>query len=86
MSTKADLMAPSRVEVTNISSDGVWLLLGSREFFMSYEDRPWFKDASIGKVLNAGEQSPGHLYWPDLDIDLGFETIEHPEIFPLQAK
>jgi len=53
---------------------------------MSYEDFPWFKDAPVGKVLNVEEQSPGHLYWPDLDIDLGVETIEHPERFPLQAK
>lgn len=25
------------------------------------------------------------LYWPDLDIDLTVESIEHPEKFPLIA-
>ena len=53
---------------------------------MSYEDFPWFKDAPVGKVLNVEEPSPGHFYWPDLDVDLGLDTIEKPENFPLKAK
>jgi hypothetical protein len=72
--------------VTNISSHGVWLLTGGKELFISYEDFPWFKDEPIGKILNVDEPSPGHFYWPDLDVDLGIEIIEHPERFPLRAK
>jgi len=26
---------------------------------------------------------PHHLYWPDLDIALAVESIDHPERFPL---
>ena len=26
------------------------------------------------------------LYWPDLDVDLAVESIEHPERFPLVSK
>jgi len=44
------------------------------KLFMSYEEFPWFRDASVGKVLNVEEKSPGHSYWPDLDVDLGIET------------
>ncbi|MBI4289206.1 MAG: DUF2442 domain-containing protein [Chloroflexi bacterium] len=73
------------VEVTHISSNGVWLLTGDRELFMSYEDFPWFKDATIGKILNVEEPFPGHFYWPDLDIDLTAEIIQHPARFPLKA-
>ena len=29
---------------------------------------------------------PGHLYWPELDVDLSVESIEHPERYPLKAK
>lgn len=76
----------SKTEVTNVSSHGVWLLAGNKELFMSYEDFPWFKDAPIGKILNVEETTPGHFYWPELDVDLGIETIEHPERFPLKAK
>jgi hypothetical protein len=74
------------VEVTNISSHGIWLLTGEKKLFIPYEEFPWFKDAPIGKILNVEEPTPGHFYWPELDVDLGIESIEHPERFPLKAK
>ena len=74
-----------QTEITNISSHGVWLLSEGKELFMSYDDFPWFKNAPIGKVLNIEEPAPGHFYWPDLDVDLCIESIEHPERFPLKA-
>ena len=86
MSSKAHGKGTSAAEVTNISSHGVWLLAGNRELFMSYEDFPWFKNIAVGKILNVEEPRPGHFYWPDLDIDLTEEIIEHPERFPLKAK
>ena len=73
------------VEVTHISSHGVWLLARGTELFMSYEDFPWFKDAPVSKILNVKETAPNHFYWPDLDVDLTAEIIEHPERFPLQS-
>ncbi len=76
----------SAPEVTNISSHGIWLLTKEQEHFLSYKDFPWFMEASVGKILHVEEPSPGHYYWPDLDIDLGIETIKHPERFPLKAK
>ncbi len=76
----------SAVEVTHVSRHGVWLLASDRELFMPYDDFPWFKQAPIGKILNVEEPTPGHFYWPDLDVDLGVESIEHPERFPLKAK
>jgi hypothetical protein len=69
-----------------VSSHGVWLLAHGKELFMSYQDFPWFKDASISQVLHVEEPSPGHFHWPDLDIDLTEEIIEQPERFPLKAK
>lgn len=75
-----------QVEVTNISSHGVWLFAGDRELFMSYEDFPWFKDAPVSKILNVEEPTPGHFYWPDLDVDLTAEMTEHPKRFPLKAE
>ena len=73
-------------EVTNISSHGIWLLAHGKEMFMSYEDFPWFKDVPVGKILNVAEQAPNRFYWPDLDVDLTAEIIEHPERFPLKSK
>ena len=76
----------STVEITNISSHGVWLLSHDKELFMSYADFPWFKNQTVKSIINVEEQSPGHFYWPTLDIDLTEKIIEHPERFPLKAK
>ena len=75
----------SQIEVTNISSHGVWLFVHGEELFMSYEEFPWFKDVAVGAIINVEEPIPGHLHWPDLDVDLGIETIRHPERFPLKS-
>ena len=76
----------SVVEVTNISAHGVWILVREKELFMSYEDFPWFKDQTVRTITNVEEQSQGHFYWPDLDIDLTIETIKNPDRFPLKAE
>ena len=76
----------STVEVTNISGHGIWLLAGDQELFLSYEDFPWFRDVSISQIVNVEEPTPGHFYWPDLDVDLGLQAIEQPEKFPLKAE
>jgi hypothetical protein len=76
----------SKAEITHISAYGVWVLSGDRELFMSYADFPWFKDVPVGKILNVEEPHEGHLYWPNLDVDLTFDIIEHPERYPLKAK
>ena len=76
----------SEIEVSHISPHGIWLLAGGKEYFMPYEDFPWFKNAAIEEVLKVEEPSPGHFYWPELDVDLTPEIIEHPERFPLKAE
>lgn len=76
----------STVEVTNISAHGVWLLAHGKELFMSYDGFPWFRDQSVKSIVNVEEPSPGHFYWPDIDVDVTEEIIENPEKFPLKAK
>lgn len=71
------------IEVTNISAHGMWLLLDDRELFLAFKNFPWFKAAAIGQVLKVERPSPHHLYWPELDVDLSVESIEHPEKYPL---
>jgi hypothetical protein len=76
----------SGVEITNVSSHGVWLLTDDKEYFLPYEDFPWFKDAPVADVLNVKEPSPGHFYWPDLDVDISANAIENPDKYPLKSK
>jgi hypothetical protein len=75
--------AISAVEVTNVSPHGLWLLLDDREVFLPYDKFPWFREASIGKVVHVELPSPQHLYWPELDVDLEVESVLHPERYPL---
>ena len=73
----------SAAEVTNVSPHGFWLLLAGRELFLPFDQFPWFRDARIRELTNVSLPSPHHLYWPDLDIDLAVDSIEHPERYPL---
>jgi len=73
----------SKVEVTNISIHGLWIYVKGKEYFLSYEDYPWFADAKINDVLNVELHNGFHLFWPKLDIDLELASLENPEKYPL---
>ena len=71
------------VEVSHVSNFGIWLLTRHKELFLSYGDFPWFKNQTIQAIMNVEEQSTGHFYWANIDVDLTENMIEHPENFPL---
>jgi hypothetical protein len=74
------------VEVTNISKNGFWLLIGDEELAVPFNDFPWFKSATIQQILEVQRPTPNHLYWPALDIDLSVQSIRDPGSFPLVSK
>ncbi len=74
------------VEVTNVSPHGFWLLIGENERFVSFKDFPWFPEATIAELANVELPSGHHLYWPDLDVDLAVESLDHPERYPLVSQ
>ena len=74
------------VEVLNVSPHGFWLLVDSKEYFLSVDDFPWFRAATLKQLFNVELHHGDHLYWPELDVDLDLERILHPEKFPLVAK
>jgi hypothetical protein len=74
------------VEVTNISPNGLWLLLDGREVFASFRDFPWFAEATVHQLVEVRRPSPHHLYWPALDVDLAVESLDAPERFPLISR
>lgn len=73
-------------EVTNISAHGFWILVDGRELFLPFDEFPWFKDATVAAILKLERPQPHHLYWPELDVDLSIDSIEHPERYPLRAR
>ncbi len=76
----------SAIEVTNISQHGFWLLTPDGERFLPFDEFPWFRKAPVGHILNVQEPSPGHYFWPDLDVDLSLKIIENPQDYPLRAR
>ena len=76
----------SAVEVTNVSPHGFWLLIRGREVFVPFNEFPWFREASIRQLTKVELPSPHHLYWPELDVDLAVESLDHPERYPLVSR
>ena len=76
----------SKVEVTNVSPKGFCLLLAGRELFVPFAEFPWFREASIGQILAVEQPGADHLYWPQLDIDIAVESLEHPDRYPLVSR
>lgn len=82
MDSQKQSNTPLKVEITGISSHGVSIVLNGRELFMAYTNFPWFREQPVKNLLNVEEPTPGHFHWPDIDVDLSIEMIEHPERYP----
>ena len=76
----------SEVEVTHIDARGLWILVDDKEYYLSYDHFPWFKDATVRQISQVDRLRPDHLYWPELDVDLTLDMIEHPEKYPLKYR
>jgi len=75
-----------RVEIQGISPHGFWLLVGEKEYFLDFENYPWFKEAKVAQIFNVTLLHQHHLLWNELDVDLDIESLETPERFPLISK
>lgn len=73
----------SLVEVTNISTHGIWLWVREREYFLPHEDFPWFEKARVRDVLDVQLLRGHHLFWPKLDVDLELESLDNLAGYPL---
>jgi len=73
------------VSVENVTPFGIWLFVKGREYFLNYEDYPYFKDQTLRSIQNVQLFHGYHLYWPDLDVDLELDNLEHPEKYPLRS-
>jgi hypothetical protein len=73
----------SAVEVLNISIHGLWLYVKGKEYFLPYDEYPWFKKARLFEIHDVKLLHGEHLHWRKLDVDLALESLEHPEKYPL---
>ncbi len=73
------------VSVENVTPFGIWLFVKGKEYFLSYEDYPYFQEQTLKSIQNVQLLHGYHLYWPELDVDLEIDNLEHPERYPLRA-
>jgi len=70
-------------QITNIEKDGFWLLTADGEFFISFEQYPAFKQATVEQIFDFAEHF-GDFYWERLDIDIEMQALKRPENYPLK--
>ena len=73
------------VEVLNVSPHGLWLLVGEQEYFLDYDNFPWFREAPVGRIFQVRLLHGHHLHWPELDVDLELDSLGEPENYPMVA-
>ncbi len=72
--------------VENITPFGIWLFVNEKEYFLNYEDYPYFKDQSLKSIQHVQLLHGCHLYWPELDVDLEIDNLENPDKYPLKSR
>ena len=76
----------SDIEISVVSRRGFWLLLDDEELFLSFENFPWFRNATVEQLTTVERPAAQHLYWPLLDVDLAVESIRDPASYPLVSR
>ena len=74
----------SNVEVMNVSPHGIWLSVRGKEYFLSYDEFPWFQNARLSEIYHVKLIHGRSLRWDDLDVDVALQALEHPDRYPLK--
>jgi hypothetical protein len=69
-------------EVTQITPNGVWILVKDNEYFLSFEEFPWFEKATVAQIHRVHLLHGFHLRWPDLDVDLHVDSLKDIKKYP----
>lgn len=76
----------SAVEVLQVSSSGVWLYVKGKEYFLPYDEFPWFRNARLSQLHRVRLLCGRHLRWDALDVDLDLESFEDLDRYPLKYR
>lgn len=71
------------VGVTMINARGILLFVGGKEYYLSYDRYPWFRNAKVSDVLDVTMPNEDSLRWDAIDVDLEIDSIIHPERYPI---
>lgn len=57
-----------QIEVANIDQFGLWILVQNKEYFLPYDEFPWFRKGTVEQILRVELLHQDHLYWPELAV------------------
>lgn len=77
-------ISTSSVDVVNVSPHGIWLDVRGKEYFLPYEEFPWFQDARLSEIHRVQLIHGRFLRWEGLDVDVAIDALEHPDRYPLK--
>ena len=64
MKSSTRVAATSDVEIANIDAHGISVHVRGKEYFLPYNEYPWFKDARVNQILKVELHHGHHLHWP----------------------
>lgn len=74
------------VKVLSITADGVFITAFGKDYFLSFNRLPWFKDAKVSDIMNVRNIGTMGIRWDSMDVDLELDSLIHPEKYPLIVK
>ena len=60
-----------------INAHGILLFVGGKEYYLSYDRYPWFRNAKVSDVLDVTMPDEDSLRWDAIDVDLEIDSIIH---------
>ncbi len=70
------------IKVVSIHAEGIYLSVAGKDYFISYNRVPWFRNATVNEIMNVTLMGRMGIRWEDLDVDLEIDSLEHPEKYP----
>jgi hypothetical protein len=74
------------VKVLSINNDGIFIAAFGKDYFVSFNRLPWFKDSKVNDIMNVRNIGTMGIRWDAIDVDLELESLIHPEKYPLIMK
>jgi len=74
------------VSVRSILPDGIFISVSEKDYYVSYDRLPWFRNAKISDIFNVKMCGNEGIRWDTLDVDLEIDSLKYPEKYPLVIK
>ena len=68
--------------ITNVTEQGIWLLVNKKEYFIPFVDYPMVKNIPVKKVFDVKIFQQEHISWEEFDIDIELSSLMNPENYP----